>query len=71
MRMEWQCYSFSSKMMLLDSTLFWYVYTLLKSVLLVWAMEVCCRESMPLGIRGNGDLYKESLSLGILPFSFL
>jgi len=37
--------------------LFWYVYTLLKSVLLVWAMEVCCKESMLLGNRGGGALF--------------
>ena len=41
-----------------DSTQSWCVYTLLKSVLLVWVMEVCCKKAMPLGIRGNGDHYK-------------
>ncbi len=48
---------FNSKQCQGVSNLFWYVYTLLKSVVLVWAMEVCYKESMPLGNRGNGDLF--------------
>jgi hypothetical protein len=56
-------------MLCVHSTYCWYVYTLLKSVLLVGALEICCKESMPLGIRGNGDLYEELLPLGNLPFT--
>ena len=54
---------FNSKQCQIVSNLFWYVYTLLKSVVLVWAMEVCYKESMLLGNRGNVDLFIRGLSL--------